>query len=390
MTIIFWLSIFIIFYTFLGYPILLFSLVKVKRAARGKQSISTTPLSDNPSCTLVVAAYNEEKYIEDKIKNSLALNYHPGKIEYVFITDGSTDSTPDIIRRYPEIRLMHRPQREGKIAAIHRAVETVSTDVIVFTDANTILNKDALLYICRHYADQNIGAVAGEKRVHFDERADASAAGEGIYWRYESTLKKWDSELSSVIGAAGELFSIRRELYSPLRPDTILDDFMLSMTVAKKGFRIAYEPEAYAVETASENIKEELKRKIRIAAGGIQSIVQLRPLLNIFRYGLLTFQYVSHRLLRWTVTPLLLILTFIVNIMIILKGSGYIYHFIFFCQVLFYLFALVGYLLEQRQLRVKVLFVPYYFCIMNYAVLAGMVRYFTGQQTAIWEKAQRK
>lgn len=388
MIITFWISLFIIFYTFLGYGIVLYFLTRIRRLIKGKRSV---PSSDHlPTCTLVVAAYNEEYLIAEKIKNTLSLNYPAGKLELLFVTDGSTDKTPDIIARHPQIKLMHEAARNGKIAAMHRAVEQVQTEIIVFTDANTVLNKDALINICRHYADKKVGAVAGEKRVHSPEQADASTAGEGFYWKYESVLKKWDSELYSVVGAAGELFSVRRDLYKPVSKNAILDDFMISMQIAAQGYRIIYEPDAYALEDASENITEELKRKVRIAAGGMQSVVWLKSMFNIFRYGVLSFQYISHRVLRWTITPLLLILSFVLNLLIVVQSAEPLYVLLLVGQIGFYTLAIVGFILEKRQIRIKALFIPYYFCIMNYAVLAGLKRYFSNQQSAAWEKAKRK
>lgn len=387
MKITFWLSFFIVFYTFAGYGIFLYFLIKIKRIIKGRPVI---PGSNNellPECTLVVAAYNEESFIEDKIANCLKLNYPAGKLKLVFITDGSSDKTPEIIARHPQIQLLHQPQRAGKIAAVHRAMEYVNTEIAVFTDANTFLNADAIIKICRHYADKTVGCVAGEKRVQINENADASAAGEGFYWKYESALKKWDSELYSVVGAAGELFSVRRSLYQDVPADTVLDDFMISMLIASKGYRIVYEPEAYATETASENVSEELKRKIRIAAGGIQSILRLKSLFNPFKYPILSFQYISHRVLRWTITPFLLILIFVLNAFLL---NNALYDTIFTAQIVFYLLAFLGFIMEKRHIRIKALFVPYYFCVMNYAVLMGIIRYFTKKQSAVWEKAQRK
>jgi len=385
-----WLSLFIAFYTYVGYGILLFIIIKIKRTLKGRKIV--TDIADDllPECTLVVAAYNEEHFITEKIANSLALNYPTGKLKLVFVTDGSADRTPEIINQYPQIQLLHRPERAGKIAAVHRAMEYVNTEVVVFTDANTFLNPEAITRICRHYADRTVGAVAGEKRVQIDANADASAAGEGFYWKYESALKKWDSELYSVVGAAGELFSVRRDLYQDVPADTVLDDFMISMLIAAKGYRIVYEPDSYALETASENVTEELKRKIRIAAGGIQSILRLKPLLFSFKYPILSFQYVSHRVLRWTVTPFFLILAFITNFALAFAEMGLVYELLFAGQVLFYLLALLGFVMEKRQIRIKVLFIPYYFCVMNYAVLAGIIRYFTKKQSSVWEKVQRK
>lgn len=388
MKIVYWLSLFIVFYTFLGYGILLYFLVRIRRVVKGKRIVPG--LNQNfPSLTLVVAAYNEEDLIIEKIQNTLGLNYPADKLSLLFITDGSNDRTPDLIAQYPQIKLMHSPARNGKIHAIHRAMHEVDSEVVVFTDANTFLNKDALLLIARHYADPNVGAVSGEKRVMQDAVSDATA-GEGFYWKYESTLKKWDSELYSVVGAAGELFSVRRSLYQQVEQDTILDDFMISMLIAQQGYRIIYEPDAYASELSSDNIKEELKRKVRIAAGGIQSILRLEKLFFPFHFPLLWFQYISHRVLRWTVTPFLMILVFVLNILICIQSGDIIYGLIMAGQVVFYGAAFLGWMLEKKKIKVKALFVPYYFCVMNYAVIAGIQRYYKGSQSAAWEKAKRK
>lgn len=356
---------------------------------KGKRFVPDSHDADLPTCTVVIAAYNEEDFIAEKIRNTLSLSYPDDKLKFLIVTDGSNDRTPDIVRQYPQIQLMHEPERRGKIAAMHRAVGQVNTDIIVFTDANTILNKDALKNIGRHYFDETTGAVAGEKRIQINDKEDASAAGEGFYWKYESVLKKWDSELYSVVGAAGELFSVRRDLYRPVPGNAILDDFMISMLIAEQGYRIIYEPEAYASETASENVSEELKRKIRIAAGGIQSVIWTSNLFNIFQYGVLSFQYISHRVLRWTITPFLLILIFILNLLILQTGDP-IYTILFTGQALFYILAFLGYIFEKKQIRIKALFIPYYFCVMNYAVLAGLIRYFKNQQGVNWERAKRK
>ena len=388
MIITFWVAMFLVFYTFFGYGILLYFIVKLKRLlSRSKRK--TYPYTELPDCTLIVAAYNEEAFIEEKIHNTLLLDYPEAKLQLVFVTDGSTDNTPDLVAQYPQIKLLHRAERSGKISAVHRAIEEVTTELIVFTDANTFLNKDALTLLCRHYADPKVGAVAGEKRVMIEAEADATA-GEGFYWKYESKLKTWDSELHTVVGAAGELFSIRRNLYEPVPPNSVLDDFMISMRIAEKGFVIVYEPEAYAMETSSANIHEELKRKIRIAAGGIQSVLWLKSLLNPFKFPVLSFQYISHRVLRWTITPILMIAVLIMNIQLVFSGAPYFYSLLLIAQVVFYFAAYLGKVMESRKIRVKALFIPYYFCIMNYAILAGLIRFCFGEQSVIWEKARRK
>lgn len=389
MKILLWVSLFIAFYAFFGYGILLFILIKIKRVVKGKPVLPGIDFESLPTCTLVVAAYNEDGIMDDKIKNSLSLTYPENKLEFVFITDGSTDNTASVVENYAKIRHMHSDERKGKIAAVHRAMESVNTEIVVFTDANTFLNTDALVNICRHYSDKKVGAVAGEKRVYAD--AANATAGEGFYWKYESKLKTWDSELYSVVGAAGELFSIRTVLYEPVSPNAILDDFMISLLVAQQGYRVIYEPDAFATETASQNVTEELKRKIRIAAGGIQSIIWLKSLLNPFPIPVLSFQYISHRVLRWTVVPFLIILALILNFIIVFAESGsLIYQLLLIAQVAFYFMAIIGWIMEEKHIKVKVFFIPYYFCMMNYAVLMGIRRFALGKQSAIWEKAKRQ
>ena len=390
MAIAFWFLLFIVFYSYVGYGILLGLLVKTKKTSSAV--LEGTP--QYPEVTFMVAAYNEEQWIEDKIRNSLNLDYPKDKIHFFFVTDGSNDSTAERIINYPNtegahIELFHQPERRGKIAAVERVMPFVKTPIVVFTDANTDINPDAIKKIVRHYADPKVGAVAGEKRVQMS--GEASGAGEGLYWKYESLLKKWDSQLYSAVGAAGELFSLRTDLYMPVEKDTLIEDFVMTMRIAAKGYKIVYESEAYAVEGHSANVKEELKRKIRISAGGLQAVYRLSALLNPFKYGVLTFQYISHRVLRWTAAPLALPLIFVLNWLLILRGGNWtgLYTFIFWAQVVFYLSAALGWLFEQFKVKVKAFYVPYYFCMMNYSVYRGFGRLVAGRQSVVWEKAKR-
>ena len=388
MIIIFWISLFLIAYTFVGYGLLLYILVRIKRLFKKPFSFDQNYVL--PSVTVLVAAYNEEELIEEKIKNSLDLDYPREKLQVILITDGSSDRTVERASKYPDILLLHEDVRAGKMAAIKRAMPLIKTEIIVFTDANTFLNQSALKELVKHYQNEKVGAVAGEKRILVEEHADASSAGEGFYWKYESALKKWDYELYSNVGAAGELFSIRTSLYEPVESDTIIDDHMIAMRIAEKGFIIAYEAGAYAMETASANTAEELKRKIRIAAGGIQSIFRLKRAANPFNYPVLTFQYISHRVLRWTITPFLLILVFVLNGWITFNSPELIYKLMFIGQVAFYFLSLLGLFFESRHIRIKAFFIPYYFCVMNYAVIAGIIRFSKKNQSAAWEKSKRK
>ena len=323
----------------------------------------------------------------------LEFDYPKEKIEFLFVTDGSSDETPNKVENFPfdagvKWSLYHSDERKGKIAAVERIMEFIDNPITIYTDANTFVNKMAIRNIVAHYADPKVGAVAGEKRVSMEEVDSANSAGEGFYWKYESSLKKWDSELYSVVGAAGELFSLRTKLYQAVPKDTVIEDFFMTLKIAMQGYLVRYEAGAYAVESASASVGEELKRKIRISAGGLQAISRLTPLLNIFKYGVLSFQYISHRVLRWTLTPLALIVLLIVNIPLALNGNLF-FVLTFMGQVAFYTAALVGYLLEKQKLKFKVFFIPYYFCVMNYSVYLGFFRFIKGSQSVVWEKAKR-
>lgn len=383
----FWIGIALLFYTYIGYGIVLYVLIKIKRIFSPGKEISFTD-EQLPALTLIIPCYNEEDYIEEKIKNSLALSYPKEKRTILFITDGSDDGTNDIIKQYDgQVKLEYKPERRGKNAAVNRVIPTIKTPVVVFCDANTALNENALKNIARHYLNEKVGAVAGEKRVK-SEDGDAAGSGEGAYWKYESKLKSWDSELHTVVGAAGELFSIRTALYEPVPKNVIIEDFRLSMNIARAGYKVVYEPEAYAVESASASIEEEEKRKVRISAGGLREVAHFIDLLNFFKYGWLSFQYISHRMLRWTLAPLALPVVFITNLLLALEGEP-IYLVLLSGQVLFYLLALLGFLLRHSKISFQKLFIPYYFYFMNFSVYKGLWRLIKGSQSVVWDKAKR-
>ncbi len=390
--IMFWVLLFIVFYTYVGYGIVLFAILKIRRAIFGSAKSGKFNSSYEPDVTLFIAAYNEKDFVAEKIRNSRELDYPKEKLHFVWVTDGSDDGTPEELAKYSDVQVHHLAARSGKIGAMNRGMAFVKTPIVVFCDANTMLGKESIRRIVRLFSDDKVGCVSGEKRIFSKEKDSASGAGEGLYWKYESMLKKWDAELYSVVGAAGELFAIRTELYQEVERDTLLDDFIISLRVAQKGYTIQYDPDAYAIENASANVKEELKRKIRISAGGIQSVVRLRSLLNIFRYGTLSFQYISHRVLRWTLAPLSLLLMLPIGLILAVDSgifTNQFYAILFWLQILFYASALVGWYLENRSIRLKILFVPYYFFIMNLSVFLGLKRYLKGSQTVNWERAKR-
>lgn len=383
--ILFWLFSAIIFYTFLGYGIVLYLCVRFKSLFTKKHPIAE---SFQPEITLLIAAYNEADIIDEKMKNCLSLNYPALKI--LWVTDGSTDNSNSILKKYPDAEVCFSPLRKGKTAALNHGLSHVTTPFVVFTDANTMLNKDAIDHIASCFRDKKVGCVSGEKRIILSEKEGASAGGEGIYWKYESKLKEWDSKLYSATGAAGELFAIRTHLFEPMPEDTLLDDFILSMRIAMKGYKIAYCKEAYACESGSEDIENESKRKVRIAAGGLQSIWRLLPLLNFFRYGIFSFQYISHRVLRWSVTPIMLFLLYPLNFVLMAEASASpVYTLLFILQTLFYISALAGFYFQNKKMKIKIFFVPMYFVFMNWSVLRAIPYLIKNKGKGSWEKAKR-
>ncbi|HRX12652.1 MAG TPA: glycosyltransferase family 2 protein [Draconibacterium sp.] len=346
-----------------------------------------------PDICLFVTAFNEKDYVNQKVENSFSLDYPKEKIQYLWITDGSDDGTPELLKKYSRLEVHHLPERQGKMHAMNRGVKFVKAPIIIFSDTNTILGKQSIREIVAKFSNPQTGCVAGEKRIVEKHADSAAGSGEGLYWKFESWIKKMDAELNSAVGAVGELFAIRTELFEDVEKDTLLDDFIISLRIAQKGYHIAYTPNAYAEETASLNVKEELKRKIRIAAGGIQTIFRLKSLLNPFRFGILSWQYFSHKVLRWTLAPVSLLLILPVNLLIVVQKNGWtdfgFYTLTLYFQVLCYSLAIVGWYFENQKLRFKLLFIPYYFTSINYAAIRGIFRFIKGKQTVNWEKSKR-
>ena len=390
--VLFWVLLFILFYTFVGYALALYILLKLKKIFFPGRFLKTDN-SYEPNICLFVTAFNERDYVQQKVENSFSLDYPKEKIEYVWVTDGSDDGTPDLLRKYENLKVYHLDERLGKMHAMNRGVKFVQAPIIIFSDTNTILGNQSIREIVKKFSNEKIGCVAGEKRIVEKEADAAAGAGEGLYWKFESWIKNMDAELNSAVGAVGELFAIRTNLFEDVETDTLLDDFIISLRIAQKGYYIAYTPNAYAEETASLNVKEELKRKIRIAAGGVQTIFRLKGLLNPFRYGLLSWQYFSHKVLRWTLAPISLFIIFIINLLIVSKQGGWsdfqFYSLFLYFQFICYVLAVVGWYFENRKLRFKILFVPYYFLSINYASIHGIFRYFKGNQSVKWEKSKR-
>jgi cellulose synthase/poly-beta-1,6-N-acetylglucosamine synthase-like glycosyltransferase len=337
----------------------------------------------------MVCAYNEQDVVEEKMANTKQIDYPNDKLHIMWVTDGSTDQTNERLSAYTDVQIVYSPERRGKTAALNHGMSLAETEITIMTDANTMVNREAVREIVRSFQDPKVACVAGEKRVMARHEGQAAAEGEGLYWKYESTLKRWDSELYSAMGAAGELYAMDATMVRNVPDEALLDDFMMSMYVVEDGKRIAYTSEAYAQEYGSANIFEESKRKRRIAAGGLQSIWWLRSLLNPFKQPIVTFQYVSHRVLRWSVTPVAMVILFIVNVILTLMGAGRFYSIVLILQTLFYLMAFIGWLTSRYGHRNKLLYTIYYFVFMNINVFRGMVYLRTHGKSGAWEKAKR-
>ena len=386
--ILFWLCLFIVFYTYIGYGILLWCLVVLKRLLKGKPQMPQLPDDENlPEMTLMICAYNEEDVIREKMENIRQIDYPANKLCVMWVTDGSNDRSNELLAEYPEVKLVFSPERRGKAAAMKHGLQENRAEFVVFTDANTMLNSDAMREIARQFMKKNVSCVSGEKRVAARYEGQVAAEGEGLYWKYESTLKRWDSELYSAMGAAGELFAVRMSHYHEAPSNALLDDFMMSMLILGDGHRIAYTSDAYAMEYGSADMAEESKRKRRIAAGGLQSIWWLRRLMNPLRYPLVAFQFVSHRVLRWSLTPLCLVALIPLNI--VLATTSPVYMAILVAQALFYIAAVAGWLLARRGHKNKLLYVAYYFLFMNVNVFRGMAYLKSHSTSGTWEKAKR-
>ncbi|MEE9374341.1 MAG: glycosyltransferase family 2 protein [Saprospiraceae bacterium] len=344
---------------------------------------------DLPQVTHIIAVYNEEKIIGAKVENTINQHYPKDKINHIFVTDGSDDDTVEILNRKEGIKHLHANERKGKLAAINRIIPEVEDEIIIFSDANAMLSKDALWQIVQHFQNKKVGAVAGEKRVVANIDDDAAGSGENIYWKYESLIKNWESRISSTVGGAGELFAIRSNLYRSPNEEIIVEDLLITMNVIKQGYTIVYEPKALASEKPSKNIHEEMKRKVRISAGGIQSMIHLLPLLNIFKYGTISIFLLSHRYMRWLFAPLALI-ALLISSFCVMPNNHIVYNTIIYSQFGFYMLALLGYLFANNKLRIKYLFIPFYFVFMHYCVILGFFKLLKGEGTVIWKKTGRR
>ncbi|MCK4352415.1 glycosyltransferase [candidate division WOR-3 bacterium] len=409
MKILFFLSLGILLYVYFGYPLLLLILSKIKKP----HNRSTAQLQSFPSVSLIIPAYNEEEIIEEKIKNSFSLDY-PGKVEIILSSDGSTDKTVEITSKFKKVKINDFKERKGKMATLNRTLrgsyegtKAPTGEIIIFTDANAMFEKDALKNLIRNFADKSIGCVCGAKRIkkeNLPARRSALAGGcshlvggcEKTYWKMENFLKEKESEIGSCI-ADGSIYALRKELYPFPREDKIImDDFAISLGIINKNYRVVFEPKAVAYESASLNTFAEFKRKVRILEGALATILSC----PIKRVG---FQIVSHKILRW-LGGIFMITLLISNLFIACPTSGrresISYQVFLMVQMCFYLFALVGFgataitvaipISSGRKHKIFSLFYsPFYFCLTNLAQVIGFLKYIVGSKQPFWERAER-
>lgn len=370
----FWASLALAVYTYAGYPIILYGIGRL-RARREAPTTAATP----PSVCLIISAFNEENVIRQKIENSLALE-RAGPMTILVASDGSSDRTVAIAREYEDhgVRVHHSNARRGKNAVLNEAVRTLDHDVIVFTDANSLLAPDAIARLLSRFNDRSVGCVVGELKYSHD--VTAVGQGESLYWRYESRVKIWESRLGSVLVANGSIFALRRPLFRDLFSD-VANDFQTPFDVANLGFGIVYEPGAVAVERSAELWEEEFDRKVRIVLRGLTGFGRLHSRMH----GLRLWQFVSHKLIRWYVGAVLVVT---LASTIALARTHVFFAAFLALQLVCYLAAFGGWLMRRREAMPRALQVPFYFTMVNCAALMAMGRFITGGRQVVWEKAE--
>jgi cellulose synthase/poly-beta-1,6-N-acetylglucosamine synthase-like glycosyltransferase len=389
---VFWLLIGLLIYSYFGYTIIILFVSlfkKIFHSNNGKLKDGSEFATQD--VTIVIAAYNEEKNIIEKIQNTIGQVYPFGKVIQIWVNDSSSDGTKELLLQYPEIILLNQTQRQGKVAAINLAMQYVKTPITIFSDANAMLSDEAIKKIVEPFNNPKVGCVAGEKRIIMGEIENAAATGEGIYWRYESFIKQLESSCGSALSATGELYAIRTNLFEKVEDDSILDDFIISTNAIKKGYQVKYIPDAFACEKASANITEEKKRKVRIAAGSFQALFRNLSLLNPFKYPMFSLQFFSHKILRWFALPISLLLIPVLNILILLQpNQNGIYLITLLIQAFAILMIITGWLFKDRVISTKWVFLPYYLFMMNISIIQGFIRYVKGNQNVKWDKSIRQ
>jgi len=380
--IIFWFSVGIISYNYFIYPVIIILLSKVYNSGP-KPTIDD--LAELPSISFIIAAYNEEKVIREKLVNAINLNYPKDKIEIIVASDGSDDSTEEIVKSFSsdEVISVHDSARRGKSSALNRAVEKSQGEILILSDANNLFNSGACLELVKHFDNNLIGGVTGLKNI-IDDTSRESSEGDSLYWKYESRIKQAESDVKTITNADGEIFAIRKSLYEPIPEYIINDDAELTFSLRRNGYYIKYDMSAISSEKASINIQDDYFVKVRMVAGAYQTIAyHWKELVKPF--DMFSFMFISHKLIRWLV-PHFMLIAFISNAFLM---SGHVYFTLMLLQILFYLLASIGVMYKDKSKLPTLLYVPYYFCYMNAAAFHGFIKYLSNNQSTSWRKAKR-
>ena len=375
---IFWLSVAAIGYAYVGYPLLLFLFSRI-RPKPVKSSHWT------PSVSVIIAAYNEERDLADKLENTLALDYPPSHLEIIVTSDCSSDRTDEIARSFAPrgVRLHRQEERHGKTAAQNAAVTKASGEIIVFSDATTHYRPDVLRLMIPAFADKSVGCVTG-RVIYQDEKDSSVGTGTQSYWNYEFFLKKHESAVCSLIGVCGCMYAVRASAYIPLYNEAC-SDFIIATTMVEQGLRAVYVPEAVCTEEPNRQAKKELAARVRIISQTFADLWRNRGVLNPFRSGFYAVELWSHKVMRYLV-PIFLIAIFVASAFLATRNAFYAVMFV--AQVAFYLAALVSWALERLGLTLGLLALPQYFVITNLASLIAFVKFVTGERYTRWEPSR--
>ncbi len=374
MKFVFFLSFFGLFYIYFGYPlmVLLFSLIRPKQINKGHCE---------PHVTILIAAYNEEKNIELTLKNKLSLSYPKDKLEIIVISDGSTDRTDSIVKTYVHagVTLIRQEPRAGKTAALNVGVTKAKGDILIFSDANSLYEPDALKHLLQNFNDPEVGYVTG-KMIYVNK--DGTMVGDGCsaYMKYENHLRTLETKINSIVGVDGGIDAMKKSLYKAMKPEQ-LPDFVLPLKVVEQGYRVAYEPMAVLRETTLESSKDEYKMRVRVALRALWALRDMKHLLNFKRYKLFSWELLSHKYLRYFAFVFLIGL-YISNYSLG-NESGYFKAF-FILQNAFYVMAIISYALERFDMRTGILFVPYYFALLNLASAHAFIKFSNGRKQVLW------
>ncbi len=379
--IMFWLLFFFIIYIYIGYPLTIFILSKIY-----KIEIKDIYKSEEeyPEVSLIIPAYNEEVVIEKKIKNVLSLDYPKEKLEVWVMSDGSTDRTDEIVKNYANkgIKLFRQEPRAGKVNGLNKVVKLAKGEIIVFTDANSMYEKDAIKKLVKYFKDEKIGLVCGRLR-YLTERG--KILGETFYWKLEDFLKRCESNLGELLVVNGSIYAVRKDLYLEI-PGYLADDFIIPMNVGYNRKKAIYEPLAITSEFVAQNIMDEFKTKVRIITRGLHGTKFF--IFKIMRSSPLRFfEFLFHKFFRW-IAPIFLMLFFFLNIYLFPVAN--IYKLIFTLQIFFYFMALIGYLWLKYIGKncPKIFLIPFYFVEMNFAAIIGILKFLKGEKFATWDIAQ--